>query len=312
MRIIAGVDEVGRGPLAGPVVAAAVILPKDHTIEGLRDSKKISKKRRESLFPLIYEQAIDIGIGEVDVKTIDKINIREATFKAMKMALDDLSTIPDRALIDGHPLNDQSIPNEGIIGGDDKVDSIKAASIIAKVTRDRIMKDYSIIFPEFGFENHSGYGTKFHIEALEKYRATPIHRRSFKPVKSLMPTFKWLVDHDRISWMGKKLAALHLKKSGMSVIDLDWKGISNNSIDIVAKDNDRLIFVEVNTYYKNQDDLKKDNKVDRLKKNMLPAMNMYLNEKSEGSNFRIDTISVILRNNNSEILHNKDIHSINN
>jgi len=312
MRIIAGVDEVGRGPLAGPVVAAAVILPKDHTIEGLRDSKKISKKRRESLFPLIYEQAIDIGTGEVDVKTIDKINIREATFKAMKMALDDLSTIPDRALIDGHPLNDQSIPNEGIIGGDDKVDSIKAASIIAKVTRDRIMKEYSIIFPEYGFENHSGYGTKIHIEALEKYRATPIHRRSFKPVKNLMPTFKWLVDHDRISWMGKKLAALHLKNSGMSVMDLDWEGISNNSIDIVAKDNDHFIFVEVNTYYKNQDDLKKDNKVDRLKKNMLPALNLYLNEKSEGSNFRIDTISVILRNNNSEILHNKDIHSINN
>ena len=307
MRIIAGVDEVGRGPLAGPVVAAAVILPKDHTIEGLRDSKKISKKRRESLFPLIYEQAIDIGTGEVDVKTIDKINIREATFKAMKMALDDLSTIPDRALIDGHPLNDQSIPNEGIIGGDDKVDSIKAASIIAKVTRDRIMKEYSIIFPEYGFENHSGYGTKIHIEALEKYRATPIHRRSFKPVKNLMPTFKWLVDHDRISWMGKKLAALHLKNSGMSVMDLDWEGISNNSIDIVAKDNDHLIFVDVNTYYKNQDDLKKDNEVDRLKKTMLPAMNLYLSDKLAVSNFRIDSISVILSSNNPEILHNKDI-----
>ena len=307
MRIIAGVDEVGRGPLAGPVVAAAVILPKDHTIEGLRDSKKISKKRRESLFPFIYEQAIDIGLGEVDVKTIDKINIREATFKAMKMALDDLSTIPDRALIDGHPLNDQSIPNEGIIGGDDKVDSIKAASIIAKVTRDRIMKEYSIIFPEYGFENHSGYGTKIHIEALEKYRATPIHRRSFKPVKNLMPTFKWLVDHDRISWMGKKLAALHLKKSGMSVMDLDWEGISNNSIDIVAKDNDHLIFVDVNTYYKNQDDLKKDNEVDRLKKTMLPAMNLYLSDKLAVSNFRIDSISVILSSNNPEILHNKDI-----
>ena len=305
--IIAGVDEVGRGPLAGPVVAAAVILPKDHTIEGLRDSKKISKKRRESLFPLIYEQAIDIGTGEVDVKTIDKINIREATFKAMKMALDDLSTIPDRALIDGHPLNDQSIPNEGIIGGDDKVDSIKAASIIAKVTRDRIMKEYSIIFPEYGFENHSGYGTKIHIEALEKYRATPIHRRSFKPVKNLMPTFKWLVDHDRISWMGKKLAALHLKKSGTSVMDLDWEGISNNSIDIVAKDNDHLIFVDVNTYYKNQDDLKKYNEVDRLKKTMLPAMNLYLSDKLAVSNFRIDSISVILSGNNPEILHNKDI-----
>tara|TARA_Y100001970_G_scaffold61382_1_gene78394 strand:- start:1083 stop:2015 length:933 start_codon:yes stop_codon:yes gene_type:complete len=307
MRIIAGVDEVGRGPLAGPVVAAAVILPKDHTIEGLRDSKKISKKRRETLFPLIYEQAIDIGLGEVDVKTIDKINIREATFKAMKMALDNLSTVPDRALVDGYPLNDQSIPNDGIIGGDDKVDSIKAASIIAKVTRDRIMKEYSIIFPEYGFENHSGYGTKKHIEALEIFRATPIHRRSFRPVKNLMPTFEWLVDHDQITWMGKKLAALHLKKGGMSVRHLDWEGISKNSIDIVAKENDHLIFVDVNTYYKNYGDLKKDSEVDKLKKNMLPAMKLYLSEKSAVSNFRIDSISVILHSNNSEILHNKDI-----
>ena len=122
-----------------------------------------------------------------------------------------------------------------------------------------------------------------------------------------MPTFKWLVDHDRISWMGKKLAALHLKKSGISVMDLDFEGISNNSIDIVAKDNDHLIFVDVNTYYKNQDDLKKDNEVDRLKKTMLPAMNLYLSDKLSVSNFRIDSISVILSSNNPEILHNKDI-----
>ena len=133
MEIIAGVDEVGRGPLAGPVVAAAVILPDNHTIVGLRDSKKLSKIKREKLFPIIQDQALGIGIGEVDVKTIDKINIREATFKAMQIALGKLPIRPTKALIDGHPLKSQIIPNEGIIGGDDLVDSIKAASIIAEI-----------------------------------------------------------------------------------------------------------------------------------------------------------------------------------
>ena len=144
MEIIAGVDEVGRGPLAGPVMAAAVVLPEDHTIEGLRDSKKLSKLKREKLFPIIQEQALGIGIGEVGVKTIDKINIREATLKAMQIALGNLPIRPDKALIDGHPLKNQIIPNEGIMGGDDLIDAIKAAAITAKVTRDKIMSDSEI------------------------------------------------------------------------------------------------------------------------------------------------------------------------
>ena len=130
----------------------------------------------------------------------------------MKNALEQLDPKPERALIDGESLKDYYIPNEGIVGGDDTIDSIKAASIIAKVTRDNIMKEYSLIFPEYGFENNSGYGTKFHMEALEKYKATPIHRKSFKPVTSQMPTFDWLIENKRIDWIGIKLAALYLKK----------------------------------------------------------------------------------------------------
>ena len=302
MTITAGVDEVGRGPLAGPVVAAAVILPEEHTIEGLRDSKKLSKKKRESLFPLIYEQAIGVGVGQVDVKTIDKINIREATFKAMQIALNDLSTVPDKALIDGHPLNNQVIPNEGIIGGDDKVDSIKAASIIAKVTRDRIMDAYSIIFPEYGFENNSGYGTKKHIDALEYYRATPIHRRSFKPVKDLMPTFKWLEENNRIGWIGKKLAALYIKNNGLDIIKLDMINESTGHIDIIAKENDHFIFIDVNTSYRDYNSL-----IEKRENDFRSTIDIYCTENSLGSNFRIDTISVILNSNKPEILHNKNI-----
>ncbi len=302
MTITAGVDEVGRGPLAGPVVAAAVILPDEHTIEGLRDSKKLSKKKRESLFPLIYEQAIGVGVGEVDVKTIDKINIRESTFKAMQIALNDLDTIPEKALIDGYPLNNQVIPNEGIIGGDDKVDSIKAASIIAKVTRDRIMDAYSIIFPEYGFENNSGYGTKKHIDALEYYRATPIHRRSFKPVKNLMPTFKWLEENSRISWMGKKLAALYIKNNGLDIIKLDMINQSTGHIDIIAKENDHFIFIDVNTFYRDYNNL-----IEKRENDFRSTIDIYCSENSLGSNFRIDTISVILNSNKPEILHNKKI-----
>ena len=179
MEIIAGVDEVGRGPLAGPVLAAAVILPDDHTIDGLRDSKKLSKLKREKLFPIIEEQALGIGIGHVDVKTIDEINIREATLKAMQIALGTLPIKPDKALIDGHPLKNQVIPNEGIVGGDDLIDSIKASSIVAKVTRDKMMADYGRIFPEYGFEKHNGYGTEFHRKKLIQLGATPLHRKTF-------------------------------------------------------------------------------------------------------------------------------------
>tara|TARA_Y100001970_G_C14196013_1_gene838157 strand:- start:308 stop:1243 length:936 start_codon:yes stop_codon:yes gene_type:complete len=246
MDLIAGVDEAGRGPLAGPVVAAAVILPKNHNINGLKDSKKLSKKKREELYPLITEKAISVGIGEIDEKTIDKINIRQATFKAMQIALGKLTPRPDKALIDGEKLPNQIIPNIGIIGGDNIEDSIKAASIIAKVTRDRIMKEYSIIFPEYGFENHSGYGTKKHIDALDQFRSSPIHRQSFRPVKIRLASFKWLKEKNKMKWLGEKLAALYIKRRGMQIVGLN-NDFHQSKINIHAMEGNIHVLINVLT-----------------------------------------------------------------
>ena len=303
MEIIAGVDEVGRGPLAGPVLAAAVILPDDHTIEGLRDSKKLSKLKREKLFPIIQEQALGIGIGLVDVKTIDEINIREATLKAMQIALGNLPIKPDKALIDGHPLKNQIIPNEGIVGGDDLIDSIKAASIIAKVTRDKMMADYGRIFPEYGFEKHNGYGTEFHIKALEKYRATPIHRRSFNPVMHKMPTLTWLSEQKRIGWMGEKLAALYLKGKGLEILEMNRNCPPHGEIDIIARNDEEIVFVEVKTAFKTNPDLL-DEKVDHNKlKKISHSIYQYQKETEQIDDIRIDCISVILQKKKPIIKH---------
>ncbi|HIA93903.1 MAG TPA: ribonuclease HII [Candidatus Marinimicrobia bacterium] len=303
MEIIAGVDEVGRGPLAGPVVAAAVILPEDHTIKGLRDSKKLSKLKREKLFPIIQEQALGIGIGEVDVKTIDQINIREATLKAMQIALGNLPQRPDKVLIDGHPLNNQIIPNEGIVGGDDLIDSIKAASIIAKVTRDRLMAHYGRIFPEYGFDTNNGYGTEFHMNALIEFRATPIHRRSFKPVSRNMPTLKWLSEQKRIGWLGEKLAALYLKGKGLEILEMNRNCPPHGEIDIIGKNGNEIVFVEVKTAFKtNPNSL--DEKVDEKKlKKISHAIQQYQKETEQIDDFRIDCVSVILQKNKPILKH---------
>ncbi len=181
-RMIAGIDEVGRGPLAGPVVAAAVILPEGMEDIGLDDSKKLSAKKREEIFEMIKEQAVAIGIGIVDAFTIDRINIYEASKVAMKRAIELLPEQPDYLLIDAMRL-DTGIPEEGIIKGDAKSISIAAASIVAKEVRDQMMKDYEQLYPGYGFAQNAGYGTKAHIEGLEKLGPTPIHRMTFAPVK---------------------------------------------------------------------------------------------------------------------------------
>ncbi|GIR89525.1 MAG: hypothetical protein CM15mP87_10170 [Candidatus Neomarinimicrobiota bacterium] len=243
-NFVAGVDEVGRGPLAGPVVAAAVVLPEKHEIEGLMDSKKLTKKKRETLYPIILAKALGTGIGMVSVQKIDEINIREATFLAMERALGNLPMVPHSALIDGESLKSQIIPNKGIIKGDDKIDSIKAASIIAKVTRDRIMFHYGKIFPEYGFEQNSGYGTKVHMEALHKYKSTPIHRRTFSPVKKAMPTIKWLYENNRIQWMCEKLAALYLMENNFEIKKINHENVSDDGLNIfaISPDNQIVLF----------------------------------------------------------------------
>lgn len=176
---VCGVDEVGRGPLAGPVVAGAVILPSDCEILYINDSKKLSEKKREELYPIIMEQAISVGIGMVSPQRIDEINILQATYEAMREAIHNLSIKPDILLNDAVTIPQVDIPQVPIIKGDAKSISIGAASIIAKVTRDRMMVDYDREYPGYAFAENKGYGTAAHIAALRKLGPSPIHRRSF-------------------------------------------------------------------------------------------------------------------------------------
>ena len=183
INIIAGVDEVGRGPLLGSVVAACVVLPKDFYLEGLTDSKKLSEKKRDEYYEIIKKQALAIGIGRVDEKEIDKLNIYEATKKAMKIAIEEANNKIklEHILIDAMPL-DLEIPSTSIIKGDLKSITISAASVIAKVTRDREMYELDKIYPMYDLKNNKGYGTKKHLEAIEKYGIIKEHRLSYAPV----------------------------------------------------------------------------------------------------------------------------------
>lgn len=178
-KTVCGVDEAGRGPLAGPVYAAAVILPVGAQITGLNDSKKLSEKKREELFDIITNTAVSFSIGIADEKEIDEINILNATFLAMKRAINGLEICPDYAIIDGNRAPHSNIAEETVVKGDGKVMSVAAASIIAKVSRDRFMLKMAEQYPEYQFEKHKGYGTKLHYEMIEKYGVSPIHRRSF-------------------------------------------------------------------------------------------------------------------------------------
>lgn len=184
---IAGVDEAGRGPLAGPVVAAAVVFPKGTYIEGVRDSKKLSPERREELFARIVKESFSYGIGIVGHNTIDCTNILAATYVAMRLAISRLAVIPDHILVDGYPIPDLALPQSAIIGGDDASMSIAAASILAKVSRDRLMEFYDAAYPQYGFAKHKGYATPEHIQALMCHGPCQIHRKTFRPVKDMMP-----------------------------------------------------------------------------------------------------------------------------
>jgi len=180
IKYIAGIDEAGRGPLAGPVVVGIVIMKPDSFIEGINDSKKISEKKREKLYEQITNEAIAWGVGIVDQREIDEINILNATKKALNMAITGLETKPERILVDAlEKIDTCGIPYTSVIKGDAKIYSIAAASIIAKVTRDRIMQEYDEVYPEYGFAGHKGYGTSKHIQAIKEYGPCPLHRKSF-------------------------------------------------------------------------------------------------------------------------------------
>lgn len=180
IQTICGIDEAGRGPLAGPVVVAAVIMPEDSMIEGVNDSKKISEKKREKLYEEITSQAISWSVGIIHQQEIDEINILNATKKGLTEALKDLKPKPDMILVDALTgMDTLGIPYQSIIKGDAKSYSIAAASIIAKVTRDRMMREWDTVYPMYGFEKHKGYGTKEHIDAIREYGICPLHRKTF-------------------------------------------------------------------------------------------------------------------------------------
>jgi len=306
VALIAGVDEAGRGPLAGPVVAATVILDEQNRISGLADSKKLTAKKREKLFQEIMQHA-EVGIGVVDVEEIDKNNILKATQKAMYKAMGALKTKPDKALIDGYALPNQIIPNKGIIGGDDKIDCIRAASIIAKVTRDRMMQQYDIIFPEFGFARHKGYGTILHMEKLSEYKACPIHRKSFKPVNENLPTITWLKSQRRIGQWGERLAALEYFNNGYKIHALNHYCAPYGEIDIIAEKDNELVFAEVKTAARKTLG-GVEGQVDEVKlQHLSNAIDKYIMDNEIQNDIRLDVFAIMLGKNGPALKHFKGI-----
>ncbi len=186
---VAGIDEVGRGPLAGPVLAACVILPDDFRLDGINDSKKLSERQREWAEARICAEAVSIGIGSVEPDVIDRINILQATHEAMRLAYSGITPLPDFVLIDGLPVRDFPCMNQqALVQGDSRSVSIAAASIVAKVARDRLMQAFDLVYPEYGFAGHKGYGSARHLAALAKFGPCPLHRRSFAPVAACART----------------------------------------------------------------------------------------------------------------------------
>jgi len=280
---IVGIDEAGRGPLAGPVVAASVVLKPYEIIEGIKDSKKLTPKKRDKLYSEIYDKAISVGVGIVNEDVIDDINILKATFLGMKKSLGNLDIKPDKVLIDGPYSNITIYPTDYIVNGDNISQSIAAASIIAKVTRDNIMKDYDKIFPEYKFINHKGYGTKYHIEQLEINKSTPIHRRSFKIVKNNMPTYEFYLNKENgFKNLAHQLVGVKYIKNNFIVKDqnIEFNNIVTNYC-LVDKKN-KYKFVKV-----------LDNKSKDLKKQDIDnSLDSYISENNIKNNYTIDVISV--------------------
>lgn len=245
-ELVAGIDEVGRGPLAGPVVAASVILPKECKIEGVNDSKKLSAKKREELYDIILEKALSYGIGIVSNERIDEINILQATYEAMRDALSQLSPKADYILADAVTIPRVSTPQRGIIKGDAKSMSIGAASIVAKVYRDRLMEAFDEVYPGYGFGANKGYGSVEHIEGIKKLGITPIHRKTF--VKNFLPQ-----DGDTTTDKenrGEALAAKQMEKMGYEILERNFHALKGE-IDIIAKKDSYIVFTEVK-YRKNE------------------------------------------------------------
>ena len=294
-KYVAGIDEAGRGPLAGPVVAASVILPQDVDLPEVTDSKKISEKKREILFEDIHDKALSIGVGSADVAEIDKNNILQATYMAMRMAVGNLSVTPEILLVDGNKADIKHYQQESIINGDQKSLSIAASSIIAKVTRDRIMRQYDIVFPDYGFAKHKGYGTKQHIEAIQKSKATPIHRKSFNPVTHHLPNMAYLQRNRLLGKLGEQLAAIKLIWKDHEIIEMNYNVPKVGELDIISRNNGDLVFTEVKTQTTGHGWGKPSSQIDEKKRDrIMNAVQHYMDTNELDCNFRFDVAEVIL------------------
>lgn len=290
-ELVAGIDEVGRGPLAGPVVAAAVILPKECKIEGVNDSKKLSAKKREELYDVILEKAVSYGIGVVSNERIDEINILQATYEAMREALSQLSPKAEYILADAVTIPMVSTPQKGIIKGDAKSMSIGAASIIAKVYRDRLMEALDEVYPGYSFGANKGYGSAEHIDGIKKLGITPIHRKTF--VKNFLPQ-----DGDTATDKGNRgeaLAAKQMEKMGYEILERNYHALKGE-IDIIAKKDSYIVFTEVK-YRKNEAMGSPAEAVNHWKQqNIIRAAKAYMAQnclEQLGYDFRFDVAEVL-------------------
>ena len=299
---VAGIDEAGRGPLAGPVVSSAVIFPPEINLPEVNDSKKISEKKRERLYDVIYDSALSVGVGIVHEKEIDDKNILQATYQSMRQSIGNLSVQPDILLVDGNKADIKHYKQENIIDGDQKSLSVAAASIIAKVTRDRMMRQYDIVFPDYGFSKHKGYGTKQHIEAIKKNKATPIHRKSFKPVPNYLPTFAYYTRNHLISKLGEQLVACKMIRSGYEILNTNYSMLKAEEIDIISRYRKELVFTEVKTQTAIHGGGEPRSQIDEKKSGrILKAIQHYMDINELGCDFRFDIGEVILSKGKPEI-----------
>ena len=307
--LVAGIDEVGRGPLAGPVVAAAVILPKECKIEGVNDSKKLSAKKREELYDIILEKAVSYGIGIVSNERIDEINILQATYEAMREALSQLKPKADYILADAVTIPMVSTPQRGIVKGDAKSMSIGAASIVAKVYRDRMMEAYDEVYPGYGFASNKGYGAAEHLEGIRKQGITPIHRKTF--VKNFLPQ-----DGETTSdkgHRGEALAAKQMEKMGYEILKRNYYALKGE-IDIIAKKDNYIVFTEVK--YRQSEEMGTPAEAVDYKKqqNIIRAAKVYMAENcllEEGYDFRFDVAEVLTQDGKNYFRYTEDAFQIN-
>jgi len=300
---IAGIDEAGRGPLAGPVVASAVILDPERPIEGLADSKKLTAKRREALFRLISDQALAVGVGISQRREIDRDNILQATVAAMNRAVQALPRPADHLRIDGQHIRLEHASQETIIDGDEKVPSISAASIVAKVTRDRLMVEYHKVYPEYDFQQHKGYGTKAHLAALAAHGACPIHRQSFRPVQKHLPRWNQINDSRTLGVLGERLAATYLIERGYLIDALNYRVPHTGELDIVARKEAVLVVCEVKSQVPGQWGAPEAQVGARKRDRIMAAAQHYCMEKDIDSEVRFDVISVTFTKQGPSIKH---------